>query len=481
MVGDASGRAASRAGCGRTAVIVRCGRPSWRNVGVELEHDVGTRPDAEDAVAGERAEDRELDAVGAARSRQLRQPIRCGTATTIRSCASLSQISHGARPGYFSGASARSTSAPTPSAISPIAEDSPPAPQSVIAEYSVGARRREQVDQQLLGDRVADLHARAGDVAGGGVHRRAGERRAAEAVATGAAAEHDDEVAGVRSHPHRRARVRRRCSRRTRAGWRCSRGRTAPRRRRSAGRSCCRSRRRRRRHRARRGAGAARPVGSVGGSSVGRAEAEDVGDRDRTMTCAHHVADDAADAGVRAAERLDRRRMVVRLGLHRERRAGRERDDAGVADERAAHERARRWRPLRRAAGASSGATAVPSSKVISARNVLCAQCSLHVWASVSSSTSVGVAPELREVRGDRTQLLQVERHPALAVRARGARRRRGRACAMVSHGAARVAVDERTVRSCPTACSLDHGVRQQPRGEEPRASVGRRGRPTIS
>ena len=32
---------------------------------------------------------------------------------------------------------------------------------------------------------------------------------------------------------------------------------------------------------------------------------------------ADHVADDAADAGVGAAERLDRRRMVVRLGLDR--------------------------------------------------------------------------------------------------------------------------------------------------------------------
>ena len=52
---------------------------------------------------------------------------------TIRSWASDSQISHGSSPGYLSGTVARSTSAPTPSAISPTAEDSPPAPQSVIA------------------------------------------------------------------------------------------------------------------------------------------------------------------------------------------------------------------------------------------------------------------------------------------------------------------------------------------------------------
>ena len=52
-----------------------------------------------------------------------------------------------------------------------------------------------------------------------------------------------------------------------------------------------------------------------------------------------HVADDAADAGVGAAERLDRRRVVVRLGLERDGRALAERHDPGVADERRPHER----------------------------------------------------------------------------------------------------------------------------------------------
>ena len=42
---------------------------------------------------------------------------------------------------------------------------------------------------------------------------------------------------------------------------------------------------------------------------------------------------------------------------------------------------------------ASSGVSSVPSSVVSVARNVLWAQCSLHVWASVSSSTSVGSRP----------------------------------------------------------------------------------------
>ena len=72
---------------------------------------------------------------------------------------------------------------------------------------------------------------------------------------------------------------------------------------------------------------------------VGGSEAQDVGGGDGVVRGAHDVADDATDAGVRAAERLDRRRVVVRLGLHRDGGAGHERDDAGVADERAAHER----------------------------------------------------------------------------------------------------------------------------------------------
>ena len=54
-------------------------------------------------------------------------------ASTMRSWASDSHTSHGARPGYLRGTRARSTSAPSFSAISPTAEDRPPAPQSVMA------------------------------------------------------------------------------------------------------------------------------------------------------------------------------------------------------------------------------------------------------------------------------------------------------------------------------------------------------------
>jgi hypothetical protein len=56
-------------------------------------------------------------------------------------------------------------------------------------------------------------------------------------------------------------------------------------------------------------------LGQLIGREVGGAEAEDVGDGDGVVGGAHHVADDAADTGVRAAEGLDGRRVVVRLGL----------------------------------------------------------------------------------------------------------------------------------------------------------------------
>ena len=192
-----------------------------------------------------------------------------GTASTIRSCASLSQISHAASPGYFSGARRTSTSAPTCSAISPTADDSPPAPQSVMSVYRP-QQVVERVDQQLLGDRVADLHAGAGDVAGGGVHRRAGERRAAQAVASGAPAEHHDEVAGLCAGHRRSIGGDRRCTRRRPTGWRCTPGRRAPRRRRWAARSCCRSRPRRRSRPSAMSRGCSTPSGrSAAGRSAG--------------------------------------------------------------------------------------------------------------------------------------------------------------------------------------------------------------------
>ena len=63
-----------------------------------------------------------------------------GTDSTIRSCASLIQISSYRNPAYFSGTAPSSTVAPTRSPISPTADDSPPAPQSVTPVNSPASR-----------------------------------------------------------------------------------------------------------------------------------------------------------------------------------------------------------------------------------------------------------------------------------------------------------------------------------------------------
>ena len=105
------------------------------------------------------------------------------------------------------------------------------------AGSAIGDRREQaggiaqHVDQQLLDDRVADLHAGTGDIAGGRVHRRAGERCAAQdrRVRCGRRARPPGRRGAARSAGECRRRCR--CSRSTPAGWRCSRGRTAPRRR----------------------------------------------------------------------------------------------------------------------------------------------------------------------------------------------------------------------------------------------------------
>ena len=63
----------------------------------------------------------------------------------------------------------------------------------------------ERVDQQLLDDRITDLHAGSCDLAGGGVHRRRRERGPPDPVAAGGAAEHDHAVAGERAAVESRA------------------------------------------------------------------------------------------------------------------------------------------------------------------------------------------------------------------------------------------------------------------------------------
>ena len=63
---------------------------------------------------------------------------------------------------------------------------------------------------------------------------------------------------------------------------------------------------------------------------VGRAEAQPVEQRDRPGAHRDDVAEDPADAGRRALERLDRGRVVVRLDLERDRDPVAEVDHAGV-------------------------------------------------------------------------------------------------------------------------------------------------------
>ena len=75
-------------------------------------------------------------------AQQANKAAKCwgGTAITMRSCASESQISHGCKPAYFKGTCDNSTRAPVCSPISPIADDNPPAPQSVMALYRPASR-----------------------------------------------------------------------------------------------------------------------------------------------------------------------------------------------------------------------------------------------------------------------------------------------------------------------------------------------------
>jgi hypothetical protein len=63
---------------------------------------------------------------------------------------------------------------------------------------------------------------------------------------------------------------------------------------------------------------------------AGIGEAKTVEDRDRPGTHRDDVAEDPADAGRRALEGLDRRRVVVRLDLERDCIAAAEVDHAGV-------------------------------------------------------------------------------------------------------------------------------------------------------
>ena len=79
---------------------------------------------------------------------------------------------------------------------------------------------------------------------------------------------------------------------------------------------------------------------------IRRAEAQPVEERDRPRAHRDDVAQDAADARRRALERLDGRRMVVRLDLERDRLALAEVDHARVLARPLKHALARRRQPL---------------------------------------------------------------------------------------------------------------------------------------
>ena len=131
------------------------------------------------------------------------------------------------------------------------------------------------------------------------------------------------------------------------------------------------------------------------GREVGRGDAEDVGVADRlgAQAGAHRVADHAAEAGVGAAVGVDRRGVVVRLDLEADVVLVVEPDDARVVGEDADQPvEAEVWVVALKIVCLSRLSMISPSNS-IRPRSVLCEQCSLQVWARVSSSQSVGSRP----------------------------------------------------------------------------------------
>ena len=307
-----------------------------QEAGVEVEHDVAVRAHDQPAVAGERAEVGQLHTVDPAALAQLAEAVRVD-----RHDHPFLRFRQPDLPRFEARVLERhevELDVGT-DAVGHLADRRRQPTGPAVGDRRVEILGTDQhVDQQLLGDRVADLHARSGDRAGGGVHRQRRERRAADPVAAGAATEHDDAVARVRAGEGR-----------TIVGDTDAPGEHQ----RVGGVGGV----------VQHGAGDGRQtdlvavvgdavdhaladpqrvegaVGDVGERDVGRPEAQDVGDRDRAVGGAEHVADHAADTGVGAAERFDRRRVVVGLGLEGDRRARPVGDDARVADERRPHER----------------------------------------------------------------------------------------------------------------------------------------------
>ena len=129
-----TGSLAARCGCWASASIRRCGRPSCRNLVSRcstvspLATTCNTESPVKDPISVASTPCRAQTATKLA-------SCRGSIATTIRSWASDNHTSHAANPGYLSGTFATSIRAPTSSAISPTADDNPPAPQSVMLRY----------------------------------------------------------------------------------------------------------------------------------------------------------------------------------------------------------------------------------------------------------------------------------------------------------------------------------------------------------
>ncbi len=255
------------------------------------------------------------------------------TTATIRSCDSEIMISQGSRPGSRSGTRSRCTSTPIPSrAISESEEASPAAPQSCSDDDEAALDELERdLDQRLAAERVADLHR--GALLVGAFEVLGGEHRgAADAVAARGRAVEDEKVADAlgagREHPlggeepdaHR-------VHERVRGVGVVERALAAD----------------------RRDADAVAVVRDPGDRlaevPVGLAEAEPVEQRDRAGAHRDDVAEDPADTGRRALERLDRRRVVVRLDLESDRETVAEVDHAGVLARSLQHALAARRKP----------------------------------------------------------------------------------------------------------------------------------------
>ena len=128
----------SRGGVGAMAVIDRCGRPSWRNVGSRSSTGGAAGAHDEAAVAGELADVGVVDTVALAASRSS-STASGATASTMRSWASDSQISHGSQARVLERHGVELDVGAD--ALGHLADRrrQPPAPQSVIAVHRCSA------------------------------------------------------------------------------------------------------------------------------------------------------------------------------------------------------------------------------------------------------------------------------------------------------------------------------------------------------